>query len=672
VSSGATFEEEYQRILERIARGAPLAQVLVDVTKWIEKHNPDGLCSILLIDRAAGCVRAGAAPSLPPEYTAKLDGLAIGPDAGSCGTAAYLGKRVIVEDIATHPYWVRYRHIALPFGLRACWSSPILSPEGDTLGTFAIYYREVRQPRDQELRWVDAATHLAAIAILNDRSRRALQQSEERLRAVIENTPDVSIQWYDDDGRLLFLNRASEHTLGLKQAHLGKTLLEIGFWDASEEGRFAAIRAAAKRGEQMDPVEFRFARTDGSDGWLLSTVFQIPSQTGSCTVCMDVDLTVQRRLQSQLNQAQRLTALGTLAGGIAHDFNNILTAIQANADLAALDVSNRETTLECLQEVRKASQRAAHLVRQILTFSRNPEPNRERLDLRSVVDEALQLLKVSLPKTLEIRRELSDDAPLVMADATQVHQVVVNLLTNASHAIKAGKGTIAVKLSAAQITSDSAQMPVAPGNYALLTVSDDGCGMDEAVVQRIFEPFFTTKAKGEGTGLGLSVVHGIMKAHGGSISVTSRVGQGTTFHLYFPAAQQPGQLSLRVGQRRPRVLLVDDDEALAFLAQRVLERRGYSVTACASPVLALQELRSHPDDYDLLVTDMSMPSMSGLELVALVRTLRPNLPAVLTSGHVRPQDREAVERLTHARLIQKPLGAEGFVDLVEAASAPSA
>jgi CheY-like chemotaxis protein len=253
-----------------------------------------------------------------------------------------------------------------------------------------------------------------------------------------------------------------------------------------------------------------------------------------------------------------------------------------------------------------------------------------------------------------------------------VHQVVVNLLTNASHAIKAGKGTIAVKLSAAQITSDSAQMPVAPGNYALLTVSDDGCGMDEAVVQRIFEPFFTTKAKGEGTGLGLSVVHGIMKAHGGSISVTSRVGQGTTFHLYFPAAQQPGQLSLRVGQRRPRVLLVDDDEALAFLAQRVLERRGYSVTACASPVLALQELRSHPDDYDLLVTDMSMPSMSGLELVALVRTLRPNLPAVLTSGHVRPQDREAVERLTHARLIQKPLGAEGFVDLVEAASAPSA
>jgi CheY-like chemotaxis protein/two-component sensor histidine kinase len=321
--------------------------------------------------------------------------------------------------------------------------------------------------------------------------------------------------------------------------------------------------------------------------------------------------------------------------------------------------------------VRRASQRAAHLVRQILTFSRNPEPNRERLDLRTVVEEALQLLKVSLPKALAIRTEFSDDTPLVLADTTQVHQVVVNLLTNASHAIVAGKGTITVSLSAAQITSDSAQMPVAPGNYALLRVSDDGCGMDEAVARRIFEPFFTTKSKGEGTGLGLSVVHGIMKSHGGSISVSSRVGHGTTFHLYFPAAQQPGQLSLRAGQRRPRILLVDDDEALAFLAQRVLERRGYSVTACASPVLALQEFRSHPDDYDLLVTDMSMPSMSGTELVAQVRAVRPELPAVLTSGHVEPEATEAVQRLGNARLVQKPLGAEGFVDLVVQTNEPS-
>jgi PAS domain S-box-containing protein len=668
VSAGGTFEDEYQRILEQIARGAPLPQVLLDVTQWIEKHNPDGLCSILLIDHVAGCVRAGAAPSLPSEYTAQLDGLVIGPEAGSCGTAAYLGQRVIVEDIATHPYWARYRDIALPFGLRACWSSPILSPEGVTLGTFAIYYREVRKPRDQELRWVDAATHLAAIAILNDRSQRALRDSEERLRAVIENTPDVSIQWYDDDGRLLFFNRASERTLGLKQGNLGKTLLDVGFWDASEEGRFATTRAAARRGDALAPVEFRFVRPDGSEGWLLSTVFQIPSQGGSHTVCMDVDVTAQRRLQTQLNQAQRLTALGTLAGGIAHDFNNILTAIRANADLGVLDIENREATLACLKEVQKASQRAAHLVRQILTFSRNSEPNRERLDLCSVIDEVLQLLKVSLPKTLTIQKQLAQDAPLILGDATQVHQVLVNLLTNASHAIKEGNGTITVSLSAVQITSDSMQAQVPAGSYARLTVSDTGCGMDDAVAAHIFEPFFTTKAKGEGTGLGLSVVHGIMKAHGGSISVTSRVGQGTTFSLYFPAAQQPGQLSLRAGQRRPRILLVDDDEALAFLAQRVLERRGYCVTACASPVLALQEFVSHPDEYDLLVTDMSMPGMSGIQLLAQARVVHPALPAVLTSGCVRPQDADAVLRLGNARLVEKPLGAEGYVDLVLQAS----
>jgi CheY-like chemotaxis protein len=251
-----------------------------------------------------------------------------------------------------------------------------------------------------------------------------------------------------------------------------------------------------------------------------------------------------------------------------------------------------------------------------------------------------------------------------MADTTQVHQVIVNLLTNASHAIAGGKGTITVGLSASRVTSDSTQMPVPPGDYAVLTVTDDGCGMDDAVSRRIFEPFFTTKMKDEGTGLGLSVVHGIVKAHGGNITVTSQAGQGTTFSLYFPAAQQPGQLSLRAGQRRPRILLVDDDEALAFLAQRVLERRGYSVTACASPVLALQEFRSHPDDYDLLVTDMSMPSMSGLELVTQVRLLRSTLPAVLTSGHVQQQDTEATQLLGNARLVQKPFSAEGYVDLV--------
>jgi PAS domain S-box-containing protein len=666
---GISFEAGQCAVLERVATGAPLREVLKDIVLLIEQYAPDALCSIMLLDADGRRVRMGAAPSLPVAFSEKLDGLEIGPNAGSCGAAAYRRERVIVEDIATHPNWAPYREIALPHGLAACWSSPILSPEHQALGTFAIYHRTPRGPSELELKLVDTATHLASVAILGERSRQALAESEERLRAVIENTPDVAIQWYDQAGRMMFLNQASTRILGIAPEAVGKTLFEVGFWSAAEEARFAALREAAVSGQRVAPVEFRFHSPRGGEGVLLSTVFRIPDpKHGSCTVCMDVDMTERRRLQTELAQAQRLTALGALAGGVAHDFNNILTAIQGNTSLAMLDAPQAR---EHLEEIQQAVARAATLVRQMLTFGRKEAPRREPTSLAVLIDEVLGLLRASLPSSIELRR-VFEDTPLVEAEPAKVHQVLMNLVTNASQAIGAARGVIEIGLSRRAVGPETpnapADMPL--GDYVVLSVRDSGSGMDEVTLRRVFEPFFTTKPLGMGTGLGLSVVHGIMKAHGGAISVESRPGAGATFRLYFPlppavqvAAPSPAAPSPE--HTRARVLLVDDDAALTFLVQRVLTRAGHEVAPFSDPVLALKAFQARPQDFEVVITDVSMPGMPGPALAARLRAIRPDLPVVMITGYVRAEDVEAARRLGDVDVVQRPPALDGYLALVE-------
>jgi PAS domain S-box-containing protein len=669
-----SFEAGQCAVLERVATGAPLRVVLKDIVELIERHAPDTLCSIMLLDADGRRVRLGAAPSLPEAFTTRLDGLEIGATAGSCGAAAFLRERVIVEDIAKHPNWTPYRDLALPHGLAACWSSPILSPspvephDDQVLGTFAIYYRSPRGPGELELKLVDTATHLASVAILGERSRHALAESEERLRAVIENTPDVAIQWFDQAGRLMFLNQASTRILGLAPDAVGKTLLEVGFWTAAEEARFAALRDAAVSGQRVAPVEFRFHSPLGGEGVLLSTVFRIPDpKHGSCTVCMDVDMTERRRLQTELAQAQRLTALGALAGGVAHDFNNILTAIQGNTALAMQDAPQ---VREHLEEIERAVGRAATLVRQMLTFARKETPRREPTSLAMVAEEVLGLLRASVPRSIELRRSF-EDTPLVDAETAKVHQVLMNLVTNAAQAIGAARGVIEVGLSRGTVGPETphapADMPL--GEYVVLTVRDDGPGMDELTLRRVFEPFFTTKPAGLGTGLGLSVVHGIMKAHGGAISVESRPGAGATFRLYFPlpaARESPGPVGATAQEHtRARVLLVDDDAALTFLVQRVLSRAGHEVAPFSDPVLALKAFQARARDFDVVITDVSMPGMPGPALAARLRAIRSDLPVVMITGYVRAEDVEAARSLGDVDVVQRPPALDGYLALVE-------
>jgi two-component system cell cycle sensor histidine kinase/response regulator CckA len=380
------------------------------------------------------------------------------------------------------------------------------------------------------------------------------------------------------------------------------------------------------------------------------------------------------RLEVQLRESQKMQAIGTMAGGIAHDFNNIISAILGNVTLASQDVGVDGSAAVCLGEIDKAGRRARDLVRQILTFSRNEAPRRVPLQLADVIQETVRLLRVTLPPQIELQVDSATDTPLVLADATQVEQVLLNLCTNAIHAIGTRAGQIRVELRHNQRHTLGSQerRNGLRGQHARITVSDTGCGMDAAIVERIFEPFFTTKPVGQGTGLGLSVVHGIMHAHAGLVEVSSRPDHGSSFTVLFPVADTPLPLATPLAPPRvsahgtgQRVMYVDDDEALVFLVNRVLKRKGYQVLTFTDPRQAIAALRADPTQIDLLVTDYNMPGYSGVDLLLDVKALCPTLPVALASGYVTPEIEQAALAAGAQALIHKPNDVDEMCDTVQ-------
>ena len=356
----------------------------------------------------------------------------------------------------------------------------------------------------------------------------------------------------------------------------------------------------------------------------------------------------QRALESQLRESQKMEAIGTLAGGVAHDFNNLLAAILGNLALAREDVGPDHPAQESLTEVHRAAIRARQLVQQILAFSRRQTQELQRQPLQPVVDEALRLLRSLLPAGARLNTRLVNTPLPVLADATQIQQVLMNLCTNAWQAMGGQPGEITVALRSVELDASQALQlgDIGPGAYACLSVADDGPGMDEATQRRIFEPFFTTKAPGSGTGLGLSVVHGIVKAHRGAISVHSVPGEGARFDVYLPlasaAAGAAAPSAAAAAETSPavtgrHVVYVDDYEALVFLAARLLRKQGYRVSTFLSGEQALAWFRDHDEAVDLLVTDHNMPGMSGVKLARGVRQLRPEQRVAIVSGHVNEQ-----------------------------------
>ena len=881
--------------MERLASAASLAEVLNELMLGLEGQAPGALCSILLLDADGLHLRHGAAPSLPDAYNRLIDGVAI----GSCGTATYANRQVIVPDIATDPLWANFRDLALAHGLRSCWSTPIFSSAGKFLGTLAIYYREPRSPTPVELELINRVQHVVGLAIerklaeskllladcvlknisqgvlitgpdqkivtvsaaftaitgyserevvgrnykflqgtgtdpvtvaairqsmedANDFSGEILNYRKdgtmfwneltiapvrdpqgvlthfigitrditERKRAEVKlaqitemlectgelakiggwsvDLPTMKLTWsretfriseletleepdlegainfYAPEARPVMLaavqaaiatgtpydlelplitakgNRRWVQSQGFAEMQEGKAVRIYGtFQDITERKRAdvalakaegsrlavwqssldaiitmdelgnitdfnpaaekmfgypaadvvgqsladkiipPALREGHRRGMALllatgqgpimgRRIEISAMRSDGTEFPVELTVVSVAGAGHPLFLGTIRDITERGKLEDQLRHSQKMQAVGTLAAGIAHDFNNILAAILGNTELALGDTAPEHPARESLDEIKIASARAKGLVQQILAFSSQQPRERHPMALGPLVEEAARLLRATIPAAVQIVTTLETDVPPVFADATQVHQVLVNLCTNAWHALGDQAGRIEVKLRSVTLDAAAASrlVGVGPGRFACVSVSDNGKGMDAATIQRIFDPFFTTKEPGKGTGLGLSVVHGIIKGYQGAIEVDSQPGQGTTFTLYIPATvsapgvsapgvSAPGvsASSSRRGEGQ-RILYLDDDEGVLLAAKRMLEHLGHHVTGFSRAADAVKAFRDNPGQFDLAITDLNVPGTTGLKVAIELLKVRADLPVVLVSGSI--------------------------------------
>ena len=540
-----------------------------------------------------------------------------------------------------------FANLALPPGVQvhACLAVPMKNLAQELVGVLQLFktrHASVRPPEpfledDQQV--AEALASQAAVMVTKHRLTQALQASENRYRALVEHNPGP-ICMHDLSGVLLFVNTAWSEPLGYTAAemigcHLGAFLVP------TTQSLFSDYLVRISQEQTFDGT-IKLVAKDGKERlWLYRALRYEEPDTTPYVYGHAQDITERKQLEAQVQQAQKMQAIGTLAGGIAHDFNNILTAIIGYTELTLDDIPPDSQAEADLQGVLTAGLRAKDLVRQILMFSRQDVQERQPLELHLLVKEVLKLLRASLPVTISIHEHLDPQTGTVLANPTHMHQVLMNLGANAAHAMRDSGGVLEIRLAPYRVeASDKAALAeLQPGPHVLLTVRDTGHGMAPEVMARIFEPFFTTKGIGEGTGMGLAVIHGIITDHGGMITVESHPGQGTTFQVYLPASEPIPNQEEVPDEPLPgggeHILFVDDEAALVQLGQRMLTRLGYKVTACQSSVEALQRFQQAPQDFDLVVTDQTMPEMTGDRLTHELRQLRPDIPIVMCTGFSR-------------------------------------
>jgi PAS domain S-box-containing protein len=504
---------------------------------------------------------------------------------------------------------------------------------------------------------------LALLSMFEDEKRagKKLRESEERFRQLADNINEVF--WITDPTmhELVYVSPAYEKIWGRTCASLQAAPRQWREAIHPEDSGRVAKAAADILNSGSYEATYRILRPDKTERWIHDKGFPARNAAGEIhrIVGTAQDITERRVLEEQFRQAQKMESLGQLAGGIAHDFNNILSAMVGNIYLVKMDAGENPAVVESLDELTKAVQRATDLVKQILTFSRQNKPERTTVKLNDVVMEAIKLLRASVPATIRIQTELAE-VPAVLANATAIHQVVMNLGTNAWHAMRGQAGVLKIEMHGLEADEAlvKAHPDLVPGRYVELSVSDTGCGMERAVLDHIFEPFFTTKGVGEGTGLGLAVVHGIMKSHDGGIAVDSEPGKGTTFHLYFPVIETEAvewkieATSIPRG-RGEHILFVDDEDVLASLGKKMLERLGYVVTTLTNPLEAITAVRYQPGAFALVITDLAMPGMDGTQLGRELLQLQPDLPIILTTGY-SAMTNEKVREIGFRELLNKP------------------
>jgi len=539
-------------------------------------------------------------------------------------------------------------------------------------------YRGIK--KDGTLRWLEMAVNRiefrgkyaiqGAIVNVSDRKRAedALLESEERYRSLFDRL-SVGVFQSTPDGRFLNANPAFTRLLGCPDLETLLNTPVITFY-MNPEDREQWKKFTEEKGESFS-MELQWQKLDGSPLWVRENARIVKDGQGRVQYYEGVaeDITdrnsedeKQKNLEMQLQHAQRMEAIGTLAGGIAHDFNNILSAIIGYTEIALFhEPSEVSPTRQSLEQVLVAGERAKDLVKQILTFSRQAEEDRRPVLLEPLVEETLKLLKATLPSNVEIRKSIEHHAGCVMADPTQVHQILMNLCTNAYHAMRGKGGVLKVNIEDVELGPDytAKHLDIHPGPYIKLIISDTGHGIEENHIDHIFEPYFTTKEKTEGTGMGLAVVHGIIKDLSGSITVSSEPEKGTTFNVFLPRIEvveveaKPEEITpLPMGNEQ--ILFVDDEPSLTDLGKQMLECLGYKVEVRTSPVEALEAFRTLPNKFDLVITDMTMPKMTGDELVKELMAIRSDIPIILCTGFSERITEEKAKAIGISAFAMKP------------------
>jgi two-component system cell cycle sensor histidine kinase/response regulator CckA len=507
---------------------------------------------------------------------------------------------------------------------------------------------------------------MAANRMIRERNEAetALRNSERNYRELVQSANSI-IMRMDTEGKVIFFNNYAQNFFGYNQDEIiGKNVIGtiVPQKDRAGFDLSVMIKDIGTHPERYVSNENENIRRNGEHvrvAWMNRAINDDDGRVKEI-LCVGIDVTEKWQLEKRLAQAQKMEAIGTLAGGIAHDFNNILSAIMGYTELTLIDLPQESPVRNNLKQVLKAGNRAKELVQQILTYSRQKERERQPVKINLIVNEALKLLRASLPSTIQMQNTIQSNLA-VMSDPTNIHQVIMNLCTNASHAMQKNGGLLEVNLLDVELDEDFAkQHPgITPGKFVELTVSDTGHGMAPEVLDRIFDPFFTTKKKGEGTGMGLSVVHGIVKSHGGTLTVESYPEKGTVFKAFIPAIEsewvpQNESADLMVTGRE-NILFVDDEAFQADIAQQMLSRLGYRLTTCTSSNGALELFRQSPQEFDLVITDMTMPHMPGDVLARELISIRPDIPIIVCTGYSDRMDSEIADEIGIRELVMKPV-----------------
>ena len=652
ISSSLDIEEVYERFAEEVRKLIPFDRILVNLVNQQE--------GTLITAYTVGMEVAGRRKGV------------VFPIAGTVTEEMMRnGAPVLYQPESLEEVYRRFPGLVLAFqaGLRSRLSV-LLIARGLVIGSVTLWSKQVKAYGGRDIGLAQSVANQIAGAIANaqlfqeyNRAAEALKESEERYRSIFDNAIEGIFQ-STPEGRFVSVNPAIARIYGwespLEMVREVATVWSL-YVDHAEGARHAGLldEHGVVRG-----LEVEHWRKDGSKFWVSLDIREVRDSSGKIVYYEGLvqDSTERKQLEDQLRHAQKMEAVGTLAGGIAHDFNNILAAIIGFTEMVIDDVSGNPLVRQKMERVLKAGFRGRDLVRQILTFSRRSDEEKKSLHLSPLIQETFKLLRAFIPTTIEMKLDLDAHRDLAYADPSQIQQIIMNLGTNASHAMWEKGGTLEVSLRTITIgTRELLPEPdMAPGEYLVLSVRDTGLGMEESVLKRIFEPFFTTKEKGQGTGLGLSVVYGIVKSHKGGIRVSSSPGQGSVFSVYLPAASPTAEVeretvswdTLPTGTER--ILLVDDEEPIVELGQAVLRRLGYTVVAKRSGKEALETF-SKDSAFDLVVTDQTMPEMTGVMLAAELLKLRPDLPVILCTGYSESVSRETAQEVGIREFLMKPL-----------------